>query len=457
MPFHFVRFLSLRLVILIAVLTSTTIGALSAQEPAEPTWQAGVSRRVITPPQYIWMSGYGNRSAPAEGKIHDLYVRVACLQPAEETAPYLFISLDLVGVPVKMSTKLSQEFADQYQTPRENVMFTCSHTHCGPALDEKLSYMLAMDDKDWDQVREYQTFLNEQIRQAVKAAIDDRRPATLSFGNGKCGFASNRRPPFGEAPVDHDVPVLKIAGTDGTVRGIIFGYACHNTTLGIQKWCGDYAGFAQLNLEDTYPDSVAMFFTGCGADQNPMPRRTIELCEMYGRMLSVAVQGVVNGTTKPLPSSFEARFKTIPLEFAQAPTRAEIEQKLAAGSRYEKSWAKNMLADLEDDGQLEMVYDYPVQVWKLGGTLTWIALGGEVVVDYSVRLKSELGKGTTWVTGYANDVMCYIPSERVLKEGGYEGATAMLYYQKPSPWKAGIEEKIVNAVHELAEQSQASQ
>lgn len=450
MRFHFIRFVNDRLIFIAALLVFSSIDAVSAQESSSTTWQAGVARRVITPPEYMWMSGYGGRTEPADGKIHDLYVRVACLQPTAESAPYLFISLDLVGVPVKMSTKLSQEFAERYRTPRENVMFACSHTHCGPALDEDLSFMLAMNDDDWEQVREYQEFLNEQIRQTVQAAFADREPAALSFGNGKCGFASNRRPPFGESPVDHDVPVLRIDGTDGTIRGIIFGYACHNTTLGIQQWCGDYAGFAQLNLEDTYPDSVAMFFTGCGADQNPLPRRTLELCEMYGRMLSLAVQGVVNGKLQPLPATMEARFKTIPLEFATAPSRSEIEKKLAEGTRYEKSWAKNMLADLEDDGQIGLVYDYPVQVWQLGGKLTWIALGGEVVVDYSLRLKEEFGKGTTWVTGYANDVMAYIPSERVLKEGGYEGETAMLYYQKPSRWKAGVEEKIVKAVHELA-------
>jgi len=451
MPLHPVRFVSLQFVTLVLSLLYLPAETVSADEDTpDLIWQAGVARNVITPPEYMWMSGYGNRSAPADGKITDLYVRVACLQPAENSAPFLFVSLDLVGVPVKMSAKLSQEFSDLYHMPRENIMFACSHTHCGPALDEDLSFMLAMGEDDWSQVRQYQEFLNGQIRQTVQAALDDREPALLSFGKGKCGFASNRRPPFGESPVDHDVPVLKIAGKDGAVRGVIFGYACHNTTLGIQQWCGDYAGFAQQNLEDTYPDSVCMFFTGCGADQNPMPRRTLELCEMYGRMLSLAVQDVVNGKMQPLPPTLEARFKTIPLEFATAPTRADIEKKLADGSRYEKSWAKNMLADLEDDGQIDLVYDYPVEVWKLGGKLTWIALGGEVVVDYSIRLKKELGKETTWVTGYAHDVMCYIPSERVLKEGGYEGATAMLYYQKPSPWKEGLEDKIVRTVHELA-------
>ncbi len=92
-------------------------------------------------------------------------------------------------------------------------------------------------------------------------------------------------------------------------------------------------------------------------------------------------------------------------------------------------------------------------MWKLGTELTWVALGGEVVVDYSLRLKSELGQGKTWVTGYSNDVMCYIPSERVLEEGGYEGASSMIPYQQPSSWKKGLEARIVDTVQALVKQT----
>ena len=78
-------------------------------------------------------------------------------------------------------------------------------------------------------------------------------------------------------------------------------------------------------------------------------------------------------------------------------------------------------------------------------------LGGEVVVDYSLRLKTELGEGNTWIAGYSNDVMAYIPSERVLKEGGYEGAGAMVYYGLPSPWSEEVEEAIIRTVDRLAD------
>ena len=91
-------------------------------------------------------------------------------------------------------------------------------------------------------------------------------------------------------------------------------------------------------------------------------------------------------------------------------------------------------------------YPYPIQVWRLGSSLILVALGGEVVVDYALRLKQELGSGSTWIAGYSNDVMAYIPSRRVLSEGGYEGGGAMVYYSLPSPWAPTIEERIIEGV-----------
>ena len=110
--------------------------------------------------------------------------------------------------------------------------------------------------------------------------------------------------------------------------------------------------------------------------------------------------------------------------------------------------AKHLLRELDRGAALPRTYPYPVLAWQLGPDLTFVALGGEVVVDYALRLKQELGPGRTWIAGYTNDVMAYIPSLRVLKEGGYEGGGAMAYYGLPASWGPRVEELIVAAVHE---------
>ncbi len=103
-------------------------------------------------------------------------------------------------------------------------------------------------------------------------------------------------------------------------------------------------------------------------------------------------------------------------------------------------------------GHLPTDYPYPLEIWQFGQDLTLIALGGEVVVDYDLRLKRELGAEKLWVAAYCNDVFAYIPSLRVLMEGGYEGGGAMVYYGQPGPFAPTIEETIIGKVHDLVRQ-----
>ena len=100
-------------------------------------------------------------------------------------------------------------------------------------------------------------------------------------------------------------------------------------------------------------------------------------------------------------------------------------------------------------GRLPASQAEPVQVWTFGPDLTLVALGGEVVVDYAVRLAREFPDRRIWVAGYSNDVFGYVPSRRVLREGGYEGGDAMIYYGRPGPFTEDVEEIIVRECHRL--------
>jgi hypothetical protein len=219
-----------------------------------------------------------------------------------------------------------------------------------------------------------------------------------------------------------------------------------------QLWSGDYPGFAQIDLEKSHPGAVALFWAGCGADQNPLPRRTVSHAEEYGRQLADGVEAVLRGPMTPLRGTMAMTYREIELPLADLPSREQIVNDTTSTNRYVASRAKLLLDQLAKSGSLRGTYSYPVQVWQLGSDLTFITLGGEVVVDYALRLKRELGRGRTWVAGYSNDVMAYIPSLRVLKEGGYEGGGAMLYYGLPAVWGPKVEELIVAAVHEQVKQ-----
>jgi hypothetical protein len=425
---------------------------------ASDGWKCGVAKVVITPEKPMWLSGYSSRDKPAQGKVHELWAKALALEDANGKRCVL-VTLDLVGIPREVSVAVCAEIQKKHGLLRDAVLLNVSHTHSGPVVGSNLRTMYFLDAEQSGRVEEYTKALQSKIVTLVGDALSGLKPARVEWGTGHATFAVNRRnnkeadvPKLRDqgllkGPVDHDVPVLAVRDPDGGVKAVAFSYACHATVLPFYEWCGDYPGFAQLAVEKAHPGAVALFWAGCGGDQNPLPRRSVALAEEYGKKLAGAVESVLAAPMTPLEPRFTATYAEMPLAFGDLPSRESLVRDTTAKDKYVAERARLLLKRIEKEGSLSGMYPYPIQTWKLGDALTWIALGGEVVVDYSLRLKRELGKNTTWVAGYSNDVMAYIPSLRVLKEGGYEGGGAMVYYGQPTVWSAKVEETIVRAVH----------
>lgn len=420
-------------------------------------WKAGTARAVITPKKALWMAGYGGRTAPAEGKLQDLYVRVLALEDASGSRGVI-LSSDTLGIPKSMYDGICAALKSRHSLDRSQIMLHASHTHCGPVLGGALHDIYPVSEEQRNDIEEYSKWLTDEIVDTIGKAIADLKPATVSRGMGMCEFAVNRRtnrepdvPALREqnllyGPVDHTVPTLAVRGADGMLRAVVFVYACHNTTLSFQQWCGDYAGFAQLAIEKQHPGAVAMFGSGCGADQNPLPRRTVELCENYGNQLATAVENVLSRQMTPVSSKLQMRHQFVPLAMDPLPETSKLEKMAAEPVSYTQRWASRLLKDAKNGVVHSREYPYPILAWNLGGDQLWIALGGEVVVDYSLRLKAEYGDGT-WISGYTNDVMAYIPSKRVLLEGGYEGQSSMMVYGLPTDrWASDVEDRLTTGV-----------
>ena len=235
----------------------------------------------------------------------------------------------------------------------------------------------------------------------------------------------------------------------GELVAVVFGYACHATTLSFYQWSGDYPGFAQIDLEQSHPGVTAMFHAGCGADQNPLPRRTVELCQKYGQMLAAAVDDVLAGSMRPVEPRLATAFEIVSLDYEATLTREDL-QAAEQKNVYYRRRAERLLKELDAGRSFAGSYPYPVQIWKLGGEQLWITLGGEVVVDYSLRFKSTYGP-ETWVSGYTNDVMSYIPSHRVWEEGRYESGAFYVYGLPALRWTSHIEQQIAGSVQRLVE------
>lgn len=426
-------------------------------EPDEASLEIGVGRVVLTPQKPMWMSGYAFRDRPAEGKDQDLYAKVMAIRDASGAVSVL-IGSDVIGWPRRISQTTAALIEERHGVPRERVMLTASHTHSGPVFRDNLRTMYNMGDEQWALVEEYTNGIPDLLLQAVDQAVEDLEPCRLYWGVGQAGFAKNRRgyTPGGIAhdfnpigPVDHDVPVFKAVREDGSIKAFAFGYACHNTVLALFTWSGDYAGYAQEYLEEAAPGSTAIFSSGCGGDQNPLPRRSIELAKKYGRELADAVLAVASGDMAEVRGPLSAQYREIDLPLSEPPTREEVEAQAKSDNRFIRARAESLLKTFDEKGALDPAYPYPIQIWDFASGQRIVALGGEVVVDYSLLLKYHLGRKNLYVIGYANDVMAYIPSIRVLREGGYEGSESMIYYGMHGPWSPQIEPMIIGTVHEM--------
>jgi putative membrane-bound dehydrogenase-like protein len=233
------------------------------------------------------------------------------------------------------------------------------------------------------------------------------------------------------------------------VRAVFASYACHSTTLSFNFIHADWGGCAQEALEREYPSAIALTALGCGADQNPDPRGTVELAVQHGESLAAEAKRLVSGDMKPVTGALACRTKPIELAYDKLPTREEWAQLAASKSANLAFHARKNLARLERGEALPTHLPYLVQTWSFGDDLAMVFLPGEVTVDYSLRIKREGDPSRLWVNAYSNDVPCYIPSKRILDEGGYEGALAMVYYDRPTKFAPDVEERIIGAVREL--------
>lgn len=423
-------------VLLLSLLLAGVILAQTAQPPPKSVaphvpavWKAGLASAVVTPQKLLWMAGYAARKKTAEGMQQELFAKALALQD-EAGARMVFVTLDLIGVPQALRHRVAEAVEKEHGLPPAALLMNASHTHSGPQLRGTPPTGPEMETPKIRDSWEYTRDLEKKILGIIREALADMKPARLTWNKARCGFAMNRRrdytlppdhPNAGKAPnpagpVDHEVPALRIESPEGAPLGVLFGYACHNTCLGFYQWCGDYAGYAQEYLQQHRPGFQAMFVTGCGGDQNPYPRRSevvpgvsdVELAQQHGRSLANAVEVALTANPIPVTGGLRSAYEEITLHYAR-------------------------------EGKAP--HSYPVQVVKFGGDLTLVALGSEVVVDYSLRLKKELaGRAGVWVAGYSNDYTGYIPSLRIQKEGGYEAAAG---------WAEDVEERIISTVHEL--------
>ncbi|QDU81121.1 Neutral/alkaline non-lysosomal ceramidase [Polystyrenella longa] len=432
---------------------------------AAAEWQAGLSKAAITPRKPVWLSGYGGRDRPAEGKVHDLFAKAVAFQSPSGTRLVL-VTTDLGSMSPEIYNHVLRQAESQWKLGREALVINASHTHCAPEIcAERRVFHKLTDQAEADLVDYIDNQLKPTLVKLVGDALADLKPAQLSVSQSAAYFGKSRRFPTTEGEfinqrndagiTDNTVPVLKITGPKGKLRGVLFGYACHNTTLAFYQFCGDYAGFAQYDIEEQHPGAVAMFVMGCGGDQNPYPRHGpngLNYCKQHGRELADAVLTSLKGPQLAIKGELQVASTDVTLDLEPLPPLETIRTQAEGGQETPTSRKANyLLKQIETNGQVDLTQNCPLNVARFGDDLLFVFVSGETVLDYARLCQFAFGGQMVWVAGYNNDVFAYLPSQRILLEGGYEGRTGIIHQLTPTPFLPTVEDRVMGGIRQLVE------
>ena len=261
------------------------LGSLGAAEPSSG-WKAGVARVDTTPTKPVRMAGYASRTTPSQGVAHPLAAKALALADAHDHK-VVFVTCDIIAFRWSFTNRVAERVKAKYGLPREDLVLFASHNHAGPTPVDPESVVTACEANNppgegFENNVAYTIDLENKIVDLVGAALGKMEPASLSYGIGRAHFALNRREPTAKGiklgknpagPTDESVPILQVQSANGKPLAIVFGYACHNTTLrpDMMQIAADFAGYAQDRIEADNPGAVRCLSPAVRAMPTPIP------------------------------------------------------------------------------------------------------------------------------------------------------------------------------------------
>lgn len=466
---------------LLAVLTMT--GRMEAAERPNAErgagWKVGYAEADITPRagEAVMLAGFG-KPRVVEGAESPLRAQALAIE-AEDGKRAILYTADVLGFGRTTVDAVRFKLSERHKIAPEAVCFSASHTHWGPAINERTGGAIG-DINVW-----YLAALEEALLKLADQALASLSPAELQYGSCNTRIGMCRRSldkdgnvrwaPDPKGSYDEHTPILRARREQSPRTILVVGHACHPTSMGeMDQWSPDYPGAMRRTLESALDDSRAMFAQGCGGDAKVVhrdpatgePRFTAnpEQSRQAGTALATAVleylrnadrkEGVgqtgapegPRSTVTPIVAlrpNLKAALVSGSLSLQPAKSDDELRRMALTGDlkSHETWWARRM-RDFPDHRRA-MPYD--VQALQLG-ELTLIALEGEVCSDWGPFVRGLAATPHAMALGYANEVSCYIPTARIVNEGGYEGDRSHRVYLLPAPFQPRVEVELTGLV-----------
>ncbi|PRX41340.1 neutral/alkaline ceramidase-like enzyme [Planifilum fimeticola] len=413
------------------------------------TLKLGTAKIDITPYRPVPLAGFEERTGICQGITRPLYARILVFQHDREgrKSCALLVSADLIWWDTKRARALRERIARQWDLDASAVILHATHTHGGPQTSDRFTPSLGVPDSDV--VR----WMEERVLDGVRCAFRDLQPVVLRRGTGQCRIGINRRrqvegsvimAPNPEGPVDPEVNVILCLTQNGRPKAILVHYACHPTTTGENYITSDFPGVAMERMEKQLGDgTLGVFLQGCCGNVRPalirdqqFYRGTDKEVRELGEKLADAVFAALNRPMHPLrPIPIRSETLKVHLPFRELPTCAELEKK-RGGAGVVGEWSRLLLDDPE---RLRSHIPLELTRLELADRLVFLAMNGEVVVEYGLMLKKHF-RGRVLPLPYSNGMIGYVPTEKQMEEGGYEAVESAFYFGLPAPFspEAGL-------------------
>jgi hypothetical protein len=426
------------------------------------TYQVGQVECDITPPVGVTLAGYAGRTEPSEGVYLPLTATVTVIDDGQ--TPVVLIAAEFISF-CDLSPALRGRINELTGINGANVLMSASHTHTGPATGD--FYDILDTPADWP----YLNGVVEKFAQCAKQAYDSRQPMVLRYGVGRSDLAMQRRKPDPDnpprvfrsmlpnpgGPVDHDVPVLAAYTPGGELKHVLVSYACHPTSRGGLLIGGDYVGFALEYIRQQRPGIPVGFLQGCGGDQKVRPvdrnapsfgGREIDQTRDAGYELGKVVIDLLDRDELQTIDGPIAVSQTMMQLTAEPPNEQAVSDNLTSDNPWCCMWAKRMRAFLDGSEPIDRTAPFEVQTIRFGDALAICPMPGEMSVEYSLRLKRDLGEQFKHVLplGYANGMVGYVSSKRQFPEYGYEVWDSNMFWFRTGRWEEDTEGRIVATV-----------
>lgn len=467
-----------------AAAVGTALAGHSPAGAAGRTYGVSTATRLIRPPSSVALPPMGGYSDPGAryGTAADLKAR--CVVFWDEGYPNVIVSVEVLGIPPTLNQSI-RSGAQALGVANSDLVICATHTHNAPALTGYLDPIIAYNatTSDISKINTYTNWLSTQVVGVISDALNAAQSqCILTFAVGSANF-SRQRAGLSAYYTQTNVPVLTARTVaNGFAKAIVYGYACHPVAAGKQyAWNGDYPGVASNLLEQAYSGCTALFALGCAGDQNPAITGSQPAVIQYGTDLKNAVVAAVGAYGTVYDGAISTVYGDLPLPLDVTLTSANlaavrgiyaareangIAGTLASESPYYKRHGAFWKTYLDNNGNsyLPSNINCPVQTWKIARSgdpspLRLTFLGHEVVSGYDFYFRSYFGQNKIWLSAYSNECTCYIPSNELLANPGYEAGWSsdypgvaggsMIYYNWPAHFRAGsggVESTLISAV-----------